>query len=169
MGGGQVLNYLVRKQHNLNGVIATGSFITLPFKPNPIVLFLGKLTLKIKPDFTQNNQLNTKNLSRDAAVVTAYENDPLVHDRLSSALGIGALNAGEFLNNYMGEIKTPTLLLHGDDDKTTHPEGTLTFYHNTTGNRTLKLFANLFHEIHNEPEKQVVFDYIINWLSSQNL
>ena len=169
LGGGQVLNYLLRRKHNLDGIIATGSFITLSFKPNPIILFLGKLTLKIAPSFTQNNQVNTKALSKDAAIVTAYENDPLVNDKLSSALGIGALEAGEFLNNYKGEIKIPTLLLHGSEDKLTNPEGTVTFYHNTTGSRTLKLFPNLFHEIHNEPEKQAVFDYIINWLSLQDL
>ena len=166
LGGGQVLNYSLRREHNLTGVIVTGSLITLSFKPNPVMLFLGRLTLKIMPGFTQNNQVNTKALSRDMAVVTAYENDPLVNDSLSSALGIGSLEAGEFLNNYKGEIKTSTLLLHGSEDKLTNPEGTITFYNNTTGDRTLKIFPNLFHEIHNEPEKQEVFDVIFNWLEN---
>jgi len=29
----------------------------------------------------------------------------------------------------------------------------------------LKLWDGFYHEIHNEPEKQQVFDYIANWLS----
>ncbi len=168
LGGGQVLNYLLRKNHNLDAVIATGPFITLAFAPNPFILLLGKLSVKIAPGFTQNNQLDTKLLSKDTAVVTAYENDPLVHDKLSSALGIGSLEAGKFLYNYKGEIKTPTLLLHGGEDKTTNPEGTIAFYNNTTGNRTLKVFSNLFHEIHNEPEQKEVFEYILGWLKTQN-
>jgi alpha-beta hydrolase superfamily lysophospholipase len=169
LGGSQVLNYLLRKNHNLDAVIATAPFITLAFKPNPALLLLGKLIVNISPGFTQNNQLDTKALSKDAAVVEAYENDILVHDRLSTSLGIGSLEAGKFLYDYKGEVKTPTLLLHGSEDKTTNPEGTVTFYNNTTGNRTLKLFPNLFHEIHNEPEQKEVFAYILNWLKIQEI
>jgi alpha-beta hydrolase superfamily lysophospholipase len=167
LGGGQVLTYLLRKNNQLDAIIATGSFITLAFKPNPLLVLLGKLMVKIAPGFTQNNQLDVKMLSKDAAVVSAYKNDPLVHDRLSSMLGIGSLEAGKFLYRYKGEINTPTLLLHGSEDKTTNPEGTITFYHNTTGNRTLKIFSNLFHEIHNEPEQKEVFAYISYWLKMQ--
>ncbi len=165
LGGAQVLNYLVKRQPELSAVVSTSPFITLAEKPNPVVLFLGKITRSIVPGFTQENQVNPNYVSRDPKVVQDYINDPLVHGKLSSALGIDALNAGKFLNEYKGEIKTPTLLIHGSDDKLTNPEGTLSFYNNTTGNRTLKIFPNLAHETHNEPEKDMVFAYILGWLN----
>ncbi len=165
LGGGQVLTYLIKKKHHLAAVIATGPFITLSFAPNPIIYAIGKFTRGFAPGFTQNNQLNTTSLSRDAAVVKAYNDDPLVHDRLSSALGIDSLEAGKYLNEYKGEIATPTLLLHGREDKITNPDGTISFYNNTTGNRTLKIFPMLYHEIHNEPEQDEVFACIEGWLN----
>jgi alpha-beta hydrolase superfamily lysophospholipase len=167
LGGGIVLNYLVRRQPTfLQGVIATGPFITLAFEPNKFTYALGKLMRNIFPSFTQNNQVNSNHVSRDKAVVTAYDNDPLVHSELSAALGIGALEAGKFLFHHKGNISTPTLLLHGGNDKLTNPEGTITFFNQTTGNRHLKIFTSLYHEIHNEPEKEAVFEYIIGWVNS---
>jgi acylglycerol lipase len=165
LGGGLVLNYLVRRPSSLAALIATGPFITLSFEPNPLVFFLGKIMRKIYPKFSQNNQLDTTSLSRDVDVVKKYNDDPLVHDRLSASLGLDSLNAGLFLSTYKGEITTPILLAHGGDDKTTNPEGTIGFYHNTTGKRTLKIFPKLYHEIHNEPEQKEVFTYILSWLN----
>lgn len=166
MGGCMVLSNFLERNPRIQGVIATGAFISLAFKPSPILLGLGRLMNKIYPAFTQHNQLNHAHVSSDTKVVDAYTSDPLVHDKLSSALGIGMLEYGEKLNNFKGNITTPLLLMHGTADKLTSPEGTKQLYNNTTGNRVLKLWDGLYHEIHNEPQQREVFAYLLSWLDS---
>jgi alpha-beta hydrolase superfamily lysophospholipase len=166
LGGCIVLSYLVNRKPRLAAVVATSSFIRLAFKPSPILVALGKFTNLFYPAFTQKSDLDTKHLSRDAKVVSDYENDPLVHGDVSSGLGIGMLIQGEQLAHYQGHIETPLLLTHGAQDQVTSPEGTKAFYQNTTGNRTLKIWENLYHETHNEPEQKEVFDYTLNWINA---
>lgn len=166
LGGCIVLSYFLHRKPRLTGIIATSPFITLGFKPSAFMIAMGKLMNKIYPGFTQDNQLNTKHISRDAAVVEAYENDPLVHSKLSSGLGVGMLTQGEFIHHYKGNIETPMLLMHGSEDKLTNPEGTKAFYNNTTGTRTLKIWDGLYHETHNEPEQREVFAYQLQWIEN---
>lgn len=168
LGGCIVLSYLLHRKPRVSGVIATSPFITLGFKPSPIMVGSGKLMNKIYPAFTQDNQLNINHISHDESVVKAYAADPLVHSKLSSALGIGMLEQGEFIHQYKGNIETPLLLVHGSEDKITNPQGTIDFYNNTTGNRTLKIWEGLYHETHNEPERREVFEQILGWVNEQN-
>ena len=165
MGGCVVLSYLIQYKPDLAGAIVTGAFIKLAFEPNPIVLIMGKLMNRIYPSFTQSNQVDPHLISRDKKVVTDYVNDPLVHTKLSSALGIGLLEQGKSLSEYRGQITMPILLEHGTADKLTSPEGSKAFAAHTSGDVTLKLWEGLYHEIHNEPEKKEVFQYTLNWIN----
>ncbi|MFZ4545178.1 MAG: alpha/beta hydrolase [Saprospiraceae bacterium] len=164
MGGCIVLSYLVNKKPVLQGVIATSAFITLSFQPNVLLLTLGKIMNLIYPAFTQANQLLVEHISRDPKVVEAYKNDPLVHQQLSSALGIGMLEEGKRLSEFKGNIETPLLLTHGTADKITSMEGSKMFFEHTTGDRTLKLWEGLYHETHNEPEQNEVLLYTYQWI-----
>jgi alpha-beta hydrolase superfamily lysophospholipase len=166
MGGCVVLSYLIHHNPNLSGVVVTGAFIKLALKPNPFVLALGKLMNKIYPAFTQSNQVNPNFISRDKNVVNAYIADPLVHNKLSSALGIALLEQGEMLSEYKGKIAVPLLLNHGTADHLTSAEGSIIFAKNTSGEIKLKLWEGLYHEIHNEPEKYEVLDYTLNWMKN---
>lgn len=166
LGGCICLSYLIERKPRLAAVVATSPVIQLAVKPSPVLMFLGRLTNKIYPAFTQDSQLNTKHISRDPKEVAAYENDPLVHSKLSSALGIGMLEQAAQLAQYQGHINIPLLLTHGTADQITSSEGTKTFYQNTTGNRTLKLWEGLFHETQNEIEKKEVFDYTLAWIEA---
>ena len=86
LGGNLVLNYALRRKPDLHGVIATGPWLRLAFKPPASQVTLGRLMNGIAPGFTQHSKLNTNGLSHDQAVVSAYDNDPLVHDKISARL-----------------------------------------------------------------------------------
>lgn len=165
MGGCVVLSYLIEKNPRLSGVVVTSAFIKLAFEPNPVVLILGKFMNRIYPAFTQPNQLNPDLISRDKNVVNAYINDPLVHNKLSSALGIGMIEQGKKLSEFKGQINCPLLLTHGTADGLTSPEGSKLFAEHATGDITLKLWEGLYHETHNEPEKEEVLQHTLNWIN----
>ena len=54
--------------------------------------------------------------------------------------------------------------MHGSEDRLTAPEGTFEFIKNAPDHVSSKIWHDLFHELHNEPERKQVFLYELNWL-----
>ncbi len=164
MGGNIVLNYLFNRNKNYKGVIATGSAIVLPNPPSAALLAIGKLMRKIYPKFSQPNGLELKYLSHDQLVIDAYVADELVHNKVSSELGLALLERGKWLIETPRKTDIPLLLMHGADDGITAPEGTIELSKMTEGDVTLKIWKEMYHEIHNEKEQQAVLNFILDWL-----
>lgn len=168
MGGNILLNYLIRRNPDISGAIATGPHIRLAFQPNVISVTLGRLLRQLVPGFTQPNDLDTQYLSRDPQVVEAYLADNYVHNKITAATAIDLLAAARYLDTYRGAVRVPLLLMHGGADGITDPAGTEAFYERVQGADTeLKIWEDFFHEIHNEPEREQVFHYVTNWMGSR--
>lgn len=167
LGGNEVLNYALRRQPDLAGVVATSPGLRTTTPPPAVQLALGKLMNRVWPAFTMPNGLELAAISRDPAVIRAYAADPLVHDRLSAALGIGLLEAGEWALARAGEFPVPLLLVHGDADRITASAASAEFA-SRAPDSTLKLWPGLYHETHNEPEQAAVLAYTIAWLNKRS-
>src|SRR5665648_303728 len=125
--------------------------------------------MKDIPSFSQISVLDTKFLSHDSHVVRSYENDPLVHDRISARMFISVYQAGQWALEHASEFSLPLLLMQGGDDKLSSVEASREFTDKITKNCTLKIWDGLYHEIHNEPEKEEVFKFLIDWLDKKVL
>lgn len=165
MGGNVTLNYLLRRNdHRISAMIATDPWIRLAFTAPAWKLALGKMLRSIVPALSLPSELDTKLLSRDPEVVRVYNNDPLVHDRVSAAGGMALVDGAAWLNAYAGPTPCRTLLMHGSADGITSMAGTRDFAGRLQGDVTLKIWEGLFHEIHNEPEQEEVFRFTLDWL-----
>lgn len=112
--------------------------------------------------------LDHKDLSRDPAVVSGYGADPLVHDRITSRMARETLGRGEDLIASAPKLRVPFLLMHGAEDRIIDPEGSKRFFAGATvEGRAFCLYPGLYHEIFNEPEKELVFQDIEDWLDHQ--
>lgn len=166
MGGNLVLNYAMRRNPDLKGVIATGPWLKLAFEPPAIQVGLAKLMQKLFPAFTQSSGLATDALSRDPEVVRAYEEDPYVHDKLSARLFTEIHSAGLWALAHAAEFPLPLLLMHGGADRITSAEASKEFAEKAEGKTLLKIWEGFYHEIHNEPEKEDVFKTLIDWMGA---
>jgi alpha-beta hydrolase superfamily lysophospholipase len=164
LGGNEVINYALRRKPALAGVVATSPGLRTAFKPPAAQLTVGRLMNKVWPAFTMPNGLELAAISRDPAVVDAYQQDPLVHDRLSARLGIELLESGEWAMAHAGEFPVPLLLMHGTADRITSYQASQEFA-GKAPNCTLKLWDGLYHETHNEPEKDAVIAYLVAWVN----
>jgi len=167
LGGNLVLNYVLRRQPHLKGVIATAPWLRLAFEPPASKIVLGKMTNCIWSSFSQKSGLDTNALSHDLEVVHSYENDPLVHDRISARMFISSYQAGQWALEHASEFTLPLLLMQGGDDKIISVEAGREFAGKIKENCTLKIWDGLYHEIHNEPEKEEVFKFLIDWLDKK--
>ncbi|MEM9823745.1 MAG: lysophospholipase [Bacteroidota bacterium] len=165
MGGNLALNYLLQRQpKDIKGIVVTGAWIKLATNPPAFLLWLGKLMRIIYPAFTQPNGLDANHISTVKKEVDAYANDPLVHDKVTSATGIDMLKAGNFLATYRGNFSVPLLMMHGGEDKIIDPAGSRDFCQNVSGLVQHKEWPNLYHEIHNEANADEIFNFALQWM-----
>ncbi len=166
MGGNLVANYVLRRDPQLAGIILSAPFFRLAFKPNAFDLFLAKTMLPIAPNFTQPSKLDVKAISRDAAEVQRYVDDPLIHSQMSPRLFTGLIQGGEYAMENASSFSLPLLIMHGSGDRITSFEASEAFANNVPGDVTWKAWEGYFHEIHNESEadKAPVLQAIGDWI-----
>ena len=164
MGGNLVLNYVLRNNPSIAGVISTGAWILLPKPPSALLVGFGKIMRHILPSLLQPNNLDVESISTDEAEVAKYINDPLVHNKISVNAGVEMLEAAKWLEEYHGPINMPVLLMHAGDDHLTSPKGTALLAKNLNGDVTHREWKGMYHEIHNEVNRKNVYDFIIKWM-----
>ncbi len=167
MGGNIVLNYALRNNPSIAGLVSSGAWITLPKDPPALLVAVGNILKYIVPALQQPNDLDPTGISRDEAEVKKYLDDPLVHDKITINFGAEMLPAAKWLETYKGPAKVPFLLMHGSDDRLTSHDGSVLLSNNLTGDVTMKSWNGFYHEIHNEPEQKEVFDFTIDWLEEK--
>jgi len=163
LGGNIVLNHALIRE-NISRYIVTAPWLQLSFKPSSIKLALAKVMKKILPGLLQPSGLNIGHLSHNPEVVKDYENDPLVHDRISVRMFIGAYTRGEWALANAGKLDRSVLLIHGGDDKLTSVDASRRFAEKAGKNVEFKIWEGMYHELHNEKIKDEVFSYIVDWL-----
>jgi alpha-beta hydrolase superfamily lysophospholipase len=119
----------------------------------------------LAPHLAVGNGLKTQWISRDAAVVKAYINDPLVHDRITPTLARAIVGGGELVRQHAADWVVPTLLVWAGSDKCVAPAGSAEFAAAAPPALVrAQCFDALFHEIFNEPEREQVFARLQSWL-----
>jgi alpha-beta hydrolase superfamily lysophospholipase len=164
LGGNLVLNYVLRCRPNLPGVLVTGPWLELAFQPPASQVKLGKIMNGVFPGFTQKSNLNTKGLSHDQAVVTAYERDPLVHDKITARLFVTTYESGLWALEHAAEFPLPILLMHGSADPITSAKASQLFAERAGDKVTVRIWDGMYHEIHNEFDQAQVFKVMLDWL-----
>jgi len=165
MGGNLVLNYALRYRPQIAGVIATAPMLRLSFKPSRVKQLLAKFLIRVWPTLSLPSGLDTKDISRDPEVVKKYDSDPLTHNRVTPCF-LNLLEAGEWALEHAAEFSKPLLVMHGGEDHITSPENSRIFAKNVGKICTLKIWDGLYHEIHNEPEKEMVLETMLRWIES---
>jgi len=163
LGGGIVLDYLLQRNPKVKGAIVMSPWLRLSFEPAKIKLIMASILKYLLPGLTMNTGLNVSHLSHDETVVKNYKTDPLVHGKASLSLFNNAMSAAKHSLEHASELKVPTLILHGSDDMINSPEGSREFAAKTD-RAELKIWDGGYHELHNEPFKDEVFKYIIDWI-----
>ena len=166
MGGNLVANYLLRRQPKIAGAILSAPYFQLSFKPSPIKLFVGRLLKGIFPSLAMDSGLDSSSISRDNEEVRKYDADPLVHGKVSAKMGIEMIETGQWTLDNVTKLSIPTLIYHGSADKLTSFEASKEFAKKAGNLVTFVPFEGLYHETHNEPEKEEVFKVIIAWCNN---
>lgn len=164
MGGGVVLSYGLSYSEGLKGIIATSPAVGMANPMKPGVVRMLRVLKKIAPNLTVSNGLPADGISHDRSVVEKYQSDPLVHDKVSVTLGLDLMDSGDRVAAWDREYPVPLLVAQGSKDQLVDPVAAENFALHAKGNVTYKRFEGGYHELHNEPNKQELFDVFARWI-----
>lgn len=164
MGGGEVLNHLLKRNNKYIGVISTSPWIISQASPPKMVIPLLRFLNRLIPKFSIKTKFDSSLLSHNPEVCRKYDEDEFVHHWVSFRLFVEAYDAGYFVYNSEEKIKKPLLLMHGDEDGITDSAASKYFANKNQENCTFKLWSKAYHELHNEPFNNEVFEYICDWI-----
>ncbi len=169
LGGTIALNYVIGNTTTVDALITTSPWLKLVNPPSPAMVKIVKPLLKIAPGLTLSNGLDAKDISHDEEEVRKYREDPLVHDRISIGLFDSIERAAKNALSNIYKINCPYLIMHGTGDRITSHKTSEAYVMNTSNRTRLKLWAGAYHELHHEPEREEVFNYIIVWMKEFKL
>lgn len=167
LGGNLVVNYALRFNPDIKGIITTGPWFRLTHPPRPLLQKLAQKLNKFWPSFRTFNGVRAVYLSHNGVKNVINERDSYMHPWISVRTYLTAEEAGRWALEHACELNYPMLLLHGGEDHVTSVEASKEFSTKANHNCTLHVYEGLFHEIHNEPRNEEIFERIIDWLNEQ--
>jgi alpha-beta hydrolase superfamily lysophospholipase len=129
---------------------------------------LVALLLRWAPTLALANGLDASRLSHSAEVVKAYQQDRLVHTRISARLARFIDVNGPLAINAAAQWVVPTLLMYAGADALVRPAGSRAFAAQAPAALVSShCFEGLYHEIFNELDARPVLDTLHAWLERQ--
>ena len=150
---------------NISGLVVSGLVLKIGQSVPQIMLALAGVISVLVPRLGVQH-LDCRAVSRDDSVVESYIKDPLVYSgKIPARTGAEMIGAMSSVQSKLSAITMPLLILHGASDQLAEPSGSQLMYDSVgSTDKTLHLFPGCFHEIFNEPCRDVVLDITSDWL-----
>jgi alpha-beta hydrolase superfamily lysophospholipase len=168
LGGVIALDYAMHQPEALAGIIV--SAVPLSNGVSMLRLVLGRLLSRLWPRFSLTTGLQHVPPSRDPAVVIAYNHDPLRHCQGTARLATEFLETVKGVQTHADQLRLPLLMLHGQADTVALPDHSRTFFESLTlPDKTWKLYAGGYHELHDDINHEQVLADLTHWLNQHLL
>jgi alpha-beta hydrolase superfamily lysophospholipase len=158
MGGMLAIAYAEQHQDRLAGAVVTGSAVVIGDMITDL-LDLDEIPAVPLGEF----------VSRDPAVAQAYDEDPLnYHGPMPRDALEHALERIEGVRSQFGKITIPILAMHGEQDALAPMQASIDIIAGvSSGDRMLRIWPGLYHEIFNEPEQDRVIGEAVRWITER--
>ncbi|MFF0542164.1 alpha/beta hydrolase [Nocardia thailandica] len=166
MGALVVLHLATRGPGPLDvaGVAVSAPPLDIPLG-NPLQKLVAPLLTRYAPNLGVLT-LDSSTISRDPAVVAAYDADPLVsRGKLPARTAVEILDHTDLVKQRLGSLTAPLLVQHGTEDRLAAPSGADRLETGTgSADVTVLRYPGLYHEVYNEPEREQVLADLSDWL-----
>ena len=170
MGGLIATCYAQKHVDSIDALILSSPALGMVVEVPAVKQWLARLTSTLLPGLSMGNELDATKISHDPEVVQSYQNDPLVHDRVSARWFTEFLAAMQSANDNAGAIQAPVLMQVAGDDHLVSAPGSKQFFDRLTmADKTFQRYEGLYHEIYNAPadqRKRVVND-LVAWIGER--
>ncbi len=168
MGGLIATRYALEHEKEVDALILSGAALLVGEEVSPLLKRVSSFLAKVAPRLptlpSQNNVL-----SRDPEVERHFLADPLCYNgKVKARMGHEVLVASTETRERMGQLTLPMLIMHGEKDRLTSPEGSRRLYEQARSqDKTLKIWPGGFHEPHNDLQKEEAIALMLDWLDER--
>jgi len=170
MGGLIAFNYGILHPEGIQGQVFTGPAVGRPVGtrciPDSLFVLLKRYFARVKiypllaRKGTRNKEFRAK-IKKDPYMLK-YETVGFVCEFLCRGIALARGNAASY--------RLPVLFLHGKADKIIPYSASLEIFEQISSqDKTLKLYEGLYHELVREPERQEVWQDVLEWLEQRRV
>jgi alpha-beta hydrolase superfamily lysophospholipase len=164
--GGLVVAALARERHpEVASAVTSAALLAISEDQPPAKILAARLLRRLAPRLGLDVGVDPDDLSRDPEVGRTYAEDPLVQRKMTVSLGMELLSAVRRTVSGGADVRMPMLLLHGERDRIAPIEGSRSFFEGlAVPGKRLLTYPGLRHELFNEPERETVFEDLLDWV-----
>lgn len=165
MGGAVATHFAALYGRALHGLVLSAPAYLVGGAISPFVVAAGRALARVAPLFSLPKAADASFISRDAAVVDAFVNDPLCCHNNTFQQGAAVLEALAEMPALCSRILSPLLILHGSGDRIIRLEGSFELLRASgSADRTLHVLPGSYHEAHNDLDRETCFALLLQWL-----
>jgi alpha-beta hydrolase superfamily lysophospholipase len=167
MGGLVAFHLVLRFPRHYRGVVLSSPFMGPLPAMGSYHRLLVKLLSRLIPRLSLRKRIDSVGLSHDPGIAAAYDEDPLVHSRLTLRWLREILVAQEAARRLASTLSLPLLLLLPPDDMVVDAQASLAVYLRLPpGGKTLRVYPRRCHELHNESaaKAEKPLNDLVSWL-----
>ena len=168
-GGNLVANYAMVKDPAVQAIIISSPWLSLAFNIPWHLKLISRILTPVLPSLVLKTNAKSGNRSHDAVINEEAKKDPLIHRVISLRMYQITRDQGLYAMKNVYKINRPFLIMHGSGDTTTSHSASEEMARNTSPLTTLKIWDDLYHELHSEYEYQEIFSYVMDWLSKMKI
>ncbi len=169
MGALIALDYILWENEQIAGAIISGAPIEPVGVAKPFKVALARILSRIYPGFPIDLGLDHNAISRIPEVVKAYQDDPLVHGKISARCGTELLSTLKSVKMWGESINTPLLMIHGAADRLNSAEGAKKFFDRIQArDKEFISYPDCYHELHNDLDNEIMLNDLLNWVNRHN-
>ena len=164
MGGNLVLNYLLRKSRLPHCAIASGPMLRAGNPPGPSFMWFARKLAMVWPNYRLQTPVHYSDCTRDPVQIQRMSSDRLFHKRVSLRLGAALIDSGEWAIEHAGELRTPLLLIHSEQDAITSAAASKEFAANCNDLCELRILPDSLHDLHRDVDSEAILQSMQEWM-----
>ncbi len=166
MGALIALDFILSENEKLAGTIISGAPIEPVGVAKPYKVVLARILSRVYPRFPIDLGLDNDAISRIPSVVRSYQDDPLVHGKISARWGTELLSALESVKMWGASITIPFLMIHGEADRLNSAQGAKEFFDRIRAyDKEFISYPAGYHELHNDLDNETMLSDLLNWIN----
>ncbi len=168
LGGVNAIRYVLRYPRVVDGLLLQCPAVSQNLKIGTGKRFAGNILSLLNVKRYVDIGIDYADVSRSPENIERLERDPLRVDMVTPRFGIEALKASKDAFQAASDITMPVMIQQAGADKLVIPEKTKEFFDALRStDKTWMFYEGLYHQLHEEPEKEQVLGDLHSWLDKR--
>ena len=169
MGGLIVLNYSVNtKNPRVNGVIISSPYIKEAIAVPAWKYIMGRAMSVVYPKLRFETGLKGELVCRDKKILAEYDADELNCSSVTAGWYMAMVHAREEIRDNIDKFNYPCCIMQAGNDIVAEPKAVKEYYDALVmKDKSFKLYEGYYHELVNDPERDIVLEDMYKWLMNR--